>query len=249
MTEAKAAIVTAGGRGIGAACARTLAERGYGLALMSPSGSAEALAQELGGIGMRGSVTDVGDIEALVARAIEEYGRVDAVVNHTGYAAGVRFDEELFVRGFGEDETLLGLSDDDWHGGLEMYMLNVVRMARAVTPIMQRQGGGALLNITTMATFEPRPVYPASVIRAALAGFTKLYADRYGADGIRMNNLAPGYMENVKMTEPIRGRIPAGRAGTMEEIGRTAAFLVSPDAAYITGRTIVADGGLNRSIP
>lgn len=216
---------------------------------MSPSGSAEALAEELGGIGMRGSVTQAADIEALVARALEAFGRIDAVVNHTGYAAGVRFDEELFARGFGADEALLALTDDDWHGGLEMYLLNVVRMARAVTPIMRRQGGGAFLNITTMATFEPRPVYPVSVIRTALAGFTKLYADRYGADGIRMNNLAPGYMENVKMTEPIRGRIPAGRAGAMVEIGRTAAFLVSPDAAYITGRTIVADGGLNRSIP
>src|SRR5215210_8524241 len=119
----KAAIVTAAGSGIGAACARELASRGYAVALMSPSGRAEELAKELGGFGLTGSVTEAEDLESLVGATLERYGRIDGVVNSTGHPPS------------GE---ILELTDEQWHETLDLVVLNVVRMARLVTPAMLR---------------------------------------------------------------------------------------------------------------
>ena len=235
QTAGRVAIVTAAGKGMGAACARELAARGYSLALMSPSGSATDLAEELGGVGFEGSVTEEDDLRALVDVALDAFGRVDAVVNSTGHPP--------------TGDEVLEIADEDWHAGLDMVVLNVVRMARLVTPVMLRQGGGALVNISTFSAFEPSATFPvSSALRSALAGFTKLYADRYAADGIRMNNVLPGYMDNFELDEEVRGAIPMRRPGAMEEIARTAAFLVSPDASYITGQNLRVDGGLTRSV-
>ena len=234
MVAGPVAIVTAAGRGIGAACARELAARGYAVALMSQSDAASELAQELGGIGMSGSVTQPADLEKLVAAAVDAYGRVDAVVNNTGHPA----------RG-----ELLDLTDDDWHAGLDLLFMNVVRMARVVTPLMKDVGGGAIVNISTFAAEEPSLEYPvSSALRAALSGFTKLYADRHAADGIRMNNILPGFLDNYPVPDETRDSIPMRRAGTVEEIAKTAAFLLSTDAGYITGQNVRVDGGLGRSV-
>ena len=140
MSEGKVAIVTGGGRGMGAAIARELHGAGYHLALMSPSGSAEALAQELGGVGVGGSGLEAADLKRLFDAAMAAHGRVDALVNHTAHPP---------------KGTLLEIDDDDWHLGLEMMLLNVVRLCRLVTPVMQGQGGGAIVNISTFAAFEP----------------------------------------------------------------------------------------------
>ncbi len=234
MTPQKVAIVTAAGRGMGAAIAQELAAAGYNLALMSPSGAAEALAQSLNGLGLTGSVTQPDDLHQLVDQTMTRYGRIDAVVNHTGHPPK------------GE---LLAIPDQDWHAGLDLVMLNVVRMARLVTPIMQAQGGGALVNISTYAVFEPEAAFPVSAaLRAALASFTKLYADQYAADGIRMNNVLPGFIDSLPETAERRNRIPLGRYGTVVEIAKTVRFLLSADAGYITGQNIRVDGGLTRSV-
>lgn len=234
MSEQKTAIVTAAGRGMGAAIARALARDGYAVALMSNGGGAEALAEELGGVGVHGSVTEPADLARLVDAAMEAYGRIDAVANSTGHPPK------------GE---LLAIPDADWHAGLDMVVLNVVRLARLVTPIMQRQGGGAIVNISTFAAFEPDPAFPvSSALRAALAGFTKLYADRYAGDGIRMNNILPGFIDSFPESAANVARIPAGRYGTVEEIAATARFLLSADAGYITGQNIRVDGGITRSV-
>ena len=233
MTK-KAAIVTAAGRGMGAAIARELVASDYDLALMSNSGGAETLADELGGIGMTGSVTDVGDLEALVNRTMDTYGHVDAVINNTGHPP---------------KGPLLEISDADWHLGLDLVMLNVVRMARLVTPIMLKQGGGAIVNISTFAAFEPDAAFPvSSSLRAALASFTKLYADRYAADGIRMNSILPGFVDSYPESEENLRRIPMARYASVKEIAKTALFLVSADAGYITGQNIRVDGGITRSV-
>lgn len=152
MAETRVAIVTAGGRGMGGAIARALAARGYALALMS-----------LGGIGVNGSVTAPADLERLVAVTMEAHGRIDAVANNTG---------------FPPKGKLLEIPDDDWRTGMDTVLLNVVRMARLVTPIMVAQGGGAIVNVSTYAAAEPSPAYPVSAtLRAGLSAFTKLYAD------------------------------------------------------------------------
>ena len=233
--ENKVAIVTAAGKGMGAACARELAARGYSLALMSRSGGATDLAKELGGVGFEGSVTEEADLRALVDGTLDSYGRVDAVINGTGHPPS--------------GDEVLGIPDEDWHAGLDMVVLNVVRVARLVTPVMLRQGGGALVNISTFSAFEPSAEFPvSSVLRSALAGFTKLYTDRYAARGIRMNNVLPGYIDNNEVEEEVLSSIPMRRPGTVEEIAKTAAFLVSPGAGYITGQNLRVDGGITRSV-
>ena len=144
---------------------------------------------------------------------------------------------------------LLALSDEDWHRGLDLILLSVARLARLVTPVMERQGKRAWVNVSTFAAFEPSPVFPISAsLRAALAGYAKLYADRYAAAGIRMNNLLPGYIDSLPEKEERLAQIPMGRYGTVEEIAATAAFLLSDGAGYITGQNLRVDGGITRSV-
>lgn len=174
MTD-KVCIITAGGRGMGAATARELLARGWRLALMSPSGSAIELARELGGIGLQGSTQNEADLARLVQATVDAYGRVDAVLNHTGGPP---------------KGDLLDISDTDWDLGHELILKSVVRMARLVTPIMEQQGKGSIVNITTFAAFEPTLAFPVScAYRAAVGAYTKLYADRYAASNIRMNSV------------------------------------------------------------
>ncbi len=234
MSEKKTAIITAAGRGMGAAVARDLAVAGWQVALLSNSGGAISLAAELDGLGLTGSVTRPADLAALVEQTLARFGRIDAVVNNTGHAP---------------KGPLLDISDEAWHTGLDLLLLNVVRMARLVTPHMQKQGGGAFVNISTFAAYEPDPAFPVSCsLRAALGSFAKLYADRYAADGIRMNNLLPGFIDSYPESEANRGRIPMGRYGTVAEIAAAVRFLVSDEAGYISGQNLRIDGGLTRSV-
>ena len=231
------AIVTAAGKGIGAGVAQRLAAEGYRLALLSSGGGAVDLASQLGSgvaIARTGSVTDLTVLTELVDSAMNEYGRVDAVVNNTGHPP---------------KGDLTSISDADWHLGMDLLLLNVVRMARLVTPIMQRQGGGSIVNISTYAALEPDLAFPvSSTLRAALADFAKLYADRYAKAGIRMNNVLPGFTESYPENPENVARIPMGRYGSVAEIAAAVSFLVSNDAGYITGQNLRVDGGLSRSV-
>lgn len=230
----KVAILTGAGKGMGGATARELAGRGWKVALLSPSGSAEKLAAELGGIGVTGSVTEEADIKTLVDQAMAKWGRIDGAVLSTGHPP---------------KGDLLALTDADWMKGLDLIILNVLKIARLVTPIMEAQGGGSIVNISTFAAFEPDPGFPiSSSLRAALAGFTKLYSDRYAAKNIRMNNILPGFIDSYPESDANRARIPMGRYGKTSEIAKTAAFLLSEDAGYITGQNIRVDGGITRSV-
>ncbi|MDC0689138.1 SDR family oxidoreductase [Mitsuaria sp. RG] len=234
MSSQKVAIITAGGSGMGAEAARRLAADGFRVAILSSSGKGEALAAELGGIGVTGSNQSVEDLQRLVDTVMQQWGRVDVLVNSAGH---------------GPRAPVLELSDDDWHRGMEVYFLNVVRPTRLVTPIMQRQGGGAIINISTFAAFEPDPTFPTSgVFRAGLAAFTKLFADRYAAENIRMNNVLPGFIDSLPEKAEFRSRIPMERYGKAEEIAATVAFLASEGAGYITGQNLRVDGGITRSV-
>ncbi|HWU62437.1 MAG TPA: SDR family oxidoreductase [Ensifer sp.] len=234
MSEAKVALITAGGSGMGAAAARKLAADGYRIAILSSSGKGEALATELGGLGVTGSNLVAGDIKRFVDLSMERFGRVDVLVNSAGH---------------GPKGPVLDISDDDWHLGMDYYLLNVIRPTRLVTPLMQAQGGGAIINISTAWAFEPDAQFPTSgVFRAGLAAFTKLFADKYGADNIRMNNILPGYIDSLPEKDERREKIPMGRYGTMDEIAATVAFLASPGGGYITGQNLRVDGGIMRSV-
>lgn len=228
------ALVTAAGSGIGAACARELAEAGYGLALMSPSERAEVLAGDLDGIGMRGDVTRVEDLEALVKLTLHRWGRIDAVVINTGHPA---------------KGDLLALTEADWRAGFDLLLLNVIRTVRLVTPIMEGQGRGAIVNISSLTAEEPDARFPvSSVIRAGLGAFTKLYADRYARSGIRMNTVLPAFVDNYEVDAATLAAIPIGRPATMNEVAATVRFLLSDDAGAITGQQIRVDGGMGRSL-
>ncbi|MFD1645218.1 SDR family oxidoreductase [Haloarchaeobius litoreus] len=233
MTE-RVAVVTAAGRGIGAACARRLADDGYTPVLLSKSGAAKEVAEELGGVGFEGSVTDPADLEALVDSALDRYGRIDVVVNNTGHPA---------------TGDLLDIEAEDWHDGLDLVLLNVVRMARLVTPVFEEQGGGSVVNISTFSAYEPSLDFPvSSVLRAGLGAFTKLYADRHADVGIRMNCVLPGFADSYEVDDETLAEIPMGRPAAVEEIADAVAYLASDDASYVTGQNLRVDGGLTDSV-
>lgn len=219
---------------MGAAIAQRLAADGYRLALLSRSDDVLELARQLNGIGITGSVASPTDLHALVDRALDAYGRIDAVVCNTGHPP---------------KGDLLEISDADWHTGLELALLNTVRLARLVTPVMERQGSGAFVNVSTFGAIEPSLSFPvSSAIRAGLGAFVTMYAERYGPAGIRMNSVLPGFIETYDVDEDTRALIPLQRAGGVEEVAATVAFLLSEGGAYITGQSLIVDGGLTRSI-
>ena len=248
MSENKVAIITGSGQGIGRGCAVEMARAGFKVSLMSPSQRSVELADELGGLGRSGSVMENDDLQALVDETMSEYGRIDAVVSNMGHGGGV--PEAIKTVGFDPDfdGPLLELPDELWHESLDMYVLSIVRIARIVTPVMIAQGGGAFVNLSSMNAVEPRAPYPMSMLRGALHSFAKLYGDRYARHNIRMNNLMPGFCENVNLSELARTSIPAQRPALFSEIGQTCAFLASDGAAYINGQSILADGGMNRAV-
>ena len=230
----KVALVTAASRGMGAAIARRLAEDGYRLALMSRGEDLSAIANELNALACAGSVANPEDLGRFVEAAVEEYGRIDVVVNNTGHAA---------------KGDLLDLSDDEWHDGLNLLLLNVVRMARLTTPVMEAAGGGAFVNISTMGAAEPSPTYPvSSTLRAGLGAFTKLFAARYAEAGVRMNNVLPGFIDSQSFPAEDIASIPMGRLGRADEIAEAVAWLASPASSYVTGQSLLVDGGLLKSV-
>lgn len=230
----KVAIITAGGSGMGAAVARRLASDGFRVAILSSSGKGEALANELGGIGVTGSNQSNDDIKRLVDTTMTKWGRVDALVNSAGH---------------GPRAQIIEITDEQWHTGLDVYFLSAVRPTRLVAPIMVAQKAGAIVNISTAWAFEPSAMFPTSAMaRAGLAAFTKIFADTYAADNVRMNNVLPGWIDSLPATEERRQSVPMRRYGTADEIAATVAFLVSEGAGYITGQNIRVDGGLTRAV-
>ena len=234
MNKNKVAILTAAGTGIGADAAKHLASVGFNISILSSSGKGEALAKKLGGIGVTGSNQSNDDIKKIVEETLNKWGRIDVLVNSAGHGPG---------------GPILELTDEDWHKGMDTYFMNVVRSTRLVTPFMQKQKYGVIINISTFATFEPESIFPTSgVFRAGLASFTKLYADKYAADNIRMNNILPGFIDSLPEKEEFIVRIPLKRYGMTREISEVVCFLASDGAGYITGQNIRVDGGITKSV-
>lgn len=219
---------------MGAGAARRLAADGFQVAVLSSSGKGEALANELGGVGVTGSNSSNDDLKRLVDLAMERWGRIDVLVNSAGH---------------GPRGPIMDITDEDWHTGMEVYFLSAVRPTRLVTPIMQQQRSGSIVNISTFAAFEPDPTFPTSgVFRAGLAAWAKLFSDRYASENIRMNNVLPGFVDSLPERQELKGRIPMGRYGSVDEISATISFLASEGAGYITGQNIRVDGGITRAV-
>ena len=234
MTAERVALISAGGSGMGAGAARRLAADGFGIAVLSSSGKGEALARELGGVGITGSNRSNDDLKRLVDLAMERWGRIDVLVNSAGH---------------GPRGPIMDITDEDWHTGMEVYFLSAVRPTRLVTPIMQEQKSGSIVNISTFAAFEPDPTFPTSgVFRAGLAAWAKLFSDRYASENIRMNNVLPGFIDSLPERQEFKDRIPMDRYGSVDEVSATISFLASEGAGYITGQNIRVDGGITRAV-
>ena len=230
----KIAAFIAAGTGMGANAAKHLHSKGYDIAIMSSSGKGETLAKDLGGLGFTGSNLLSKDIKKFIDKVYTEYGKVDILINSAGH---------------GPKGDILEISDEDWFKGMEVYFLNVVRVSRIITPIMQKQKNGSIINISTFAIFEPDASFPTSgVFRSGLAAFTKIYSDKYAKDNIRMNNILPGFIDSLPIKEEFLKRIPLQRYGKVSEISAVVEMLSSDGGAYITGQNIRVDGGITRSV-
>lgn len=234
----KVALITAAGSGMGAACAKTLAEQGWKVAVMSASGKGQALGESLGGLGLTGSVLDDAALKSAVDKTLDRFGRIDACV------ASSPHPPKPAIAG-----DLLSVTDDAWRQGLETVLIPVTRLARLLVPVMKQQGGGSFVNISTAWALEPDILFPVSApMRAALASYAKLFANEYAADNIRMNNVLPGYIDSLPEKEERRAQIPMQRYGRVQEIAQTVSFLVGEGGGYITGQNIRVDGGLTKHV-
>ncbi len=230
MTD-RSCMIIGGGRGMGAAIAREMHGRGYRLALMSPSATCEGLAAELGGVAHRGRAEEAADTRALFDLTMATYGRIDAVLIHVGGPP---------------KGDLLDIPEEDWDRAHAMVLKPVIRVAKLVTPVMAAQRGGSIVAITTYSAFEPSLMFPtSSVYRVGVSSFAKLYSDRYGPAGIRMNCLLPGFTDSLDVGR-FAEQAALRRIARVEEQAKAAAFLLSEDSSYVTGQSLRVDGGVTR---
>ncbi|MDT8070522.1 MAG: SDR family oxidoreductase [Terriglobia bacterium] len=226
-------LITAASQGIGRAIATHLAKT-WTVVLLARSESIEKIGADLGGLGVRGSVTEGADLKRMVDAALERFGRIDGVVNNTGHPA---------------KGDPLALSDTEWQQGYELILGSVIRLARLVTPVMIRQKRGAFVNISSYAAKQPDALRPvSSVFRAALSAWTRVHAEAGAPHGIRANSILPGFVDSYPIGQKITETIPMGRIGRLEELAKAVAFLLSDDASYITGQNLLLDGGMVRGI-
>ncbi len=233
MHDSPVVLITAASQGIGRAIATHLATN-WSVVLLARSESIEKIGADLGGIGVRGSVTEPADLERFVQTAMQRYGRIDAVVNNTGHPA----KGELFA-----------LTDDQWQQGYELILGSVIRLARLVMPIMQQQKRGAFVNISSYAAKQPELARPvSSVFRAALSAWTRVHAEAGAPHGIRVNSILPGFVDSYPADDQTLATIPLKRIGRLEELAKAVEFLLSDNASYITGQNLLMDGGMVRGL-
>jgi 3-oxoacyl-[acyl-carrier protein] reductase len=243
--QGKACIVTGATRGIGLATARML--RAEGAHILPVARSGEDVFQA--------DVTDPEDAAAIVAACVERFGTVDVLVNNAGTS---------FVRSLEE------LSDEDWQSQWELHVMGPMRLMREAAPLMGSRGGGRIVNVCSSAGKRPSLTNPAyAVTKAAQLSLSRVFADRYAADGVLVNAVAPGAVSSPLWTGPgglaeqaaaVRGitsdealaaqasKIPLGRMASPEEIASVIVFLCSARASTVTGAAWSADGGTFASI-
>jgi 3-oxoacyl-[acyl-carrier protein] reductase len=242
--EGKRAIVTGGSRGIGRAIALRLADEGADVAVCASSSaaSAEAVAEEIRAkgrkaLGCQADVSNAAQVEALISETLEAFSSIDILVNNAG---------------INRDGLIMRMKEEDWDSVLDVNLKGAFLCTKAVSRSMMKARSGRIVNLSSVVGLmgnAGQVNYSAS--KAGLLGLTKSSAKELGSRGITVNAVCPGFIP-TDMTDgmPEQGKaalidlIPLGRLGTTENIAAAVAFLASDDASYITGQSIVVDGGM-----
>ena len=257
--EGKAALVTASSEGIGKACALELARNGAGVVVCARredvlDKARDEIAEETGRqiAAIAADLTSARDIDAVIERTVAEFGRIDVLVTNAGGPPSGAF---------------MDFDDDAWTRAFELNLLSVVRLNRAVVPIMREGGGGSIVNLTSISVKEPlKGLILSNAIRAGVVGLSKTLANELGPDGIRVNAVCPGFTATERMTELFTARaeregktydeiadgiyatIPLGKFAEPADIARMVAYLASDAAQYLTGVTVQVDGGFVKGL-
>jgi 3-oxoacyl-[acyl-carrier protein] reductase len=255
----KVALVTAASKGLGKAIALRLAQEGARVAICARG--EEALAQAAAEIEtvtsrqvlpLPADVSEPATADALVEATLERFGRLDILVTNAGGPPPGQF---------------LDLTPGDWEAAAQLTLLSAVRLCYAAVPVMKEQGEGSILAMTSVTVKQPLPnLILSNSLRLGVSGLVKTLADELAPFGIRVNSICPGWTRTERVEQLLRDRaerssttpeeeaakiaaaIPLGRMGTPEEFAAAAAFLVSPAASYITGVSLLVDGGMYRGV-
>jgi 3-oxoacyl-[acyl-carrier protein] reductase len=253
----KVAAITGGSEGVGRASAFRFCEEGARVAICARREdvlrkTAREIESATGGevLTVRADVTEPADCERFIQRTMERFGRLDILVNNAGGASAMPFEQA---------------GDEVWRGGVGVKPYGAIRCARLATPYMRRQGGGRIINMTTVGGKQPGLCsVPTSVTRAAGINLTKALANEYAADNILVNTICLGRVKSTQWTRRWRAQfsymtpdefyakqgesIPLKRLGEAEDVADLVCFLASERARYITGTAVTIDGGISGAV-
>ena len=239
----RTAIVCGASAGMGLAAAEALSEEGANVVMLARRREMlEREADRLGGLAVRGDVSNAADIQRVVERAIDAFGGIDILVNNSG----------------GPPRTsTVELNDQLVEEAVELLLLSVIRLTNLCLPYLGKSGHGRVINITSSTVREPADNLALSnTVRPGVIGWAKTLAREVGPQGITVNSVAPGRIDTERIrevwpdgpTEADLATIPLRRLGSAREVGDVICFLASDRGSYITGAVVPVDGGLTRGL-